>query len=145
MMRRFQRDKDHRKALLINLTKNLIKHKGINTTITKAKDLKSFAEKILTRSKEDSLYNRKLIASKLMNDWDIVTELFNEIGPKIKNRNGGYLRIIKRGIRKGDGAVIAYIELVDLPRTTNQMKNNSNDINLQEEKINSDDKDVVIE
>jgi large subunit ribosomal protein L17 len=130
-MKRFQRDKDHRRALFVNLTKNLIKHKAIVTTITKAKDLRIFVEKILTRSKENTLHNKKIIAGILMNDWDMVNILFNEIGPKIQGRPGGYSRILKLGIRN-DGAVKCLIELVDFSKTTDKPKTN---VNIESEKI----------
>jgi large subunit ribosomal protein L17 len=120
MMRRFKRDKDHRRALMVNLTKNLIKHKAIRTTISKAKDLRCFVEPILTKSKDGSLHNKRTIAGILMNDWLIVNELFENIAPKIKTRQGGYTRIIKLGLRKGDGATEVLIELVDMPKTTDK-------------------------
>lgn len=121
-MRRFKRDKDHRRALMINLTKSLIKHKAIKTTVSKAKDLKIFAERILTKSKTNDLHSKRVIAGILMNDWDIVNELFNNITPKIQNRQGGYTRILKLGLRKGDGAMEVLIELVDLPKTSTTPK-----------------------
>jgi large subunit ribosomal protein L17 len=120
MMRRFKRDKDHRRSLMVNLAKNLIKHKGIKTTISKAKDLRSFVEPILTKSKINSLHNKRNVAGILMNDWEIVDILFNEISPKIQERKGGYTRIIRTKLRKGDGATEVLIELVDLPKTSNK-------------------------
>ena len=125
-MRRFKRDKDHRRALMVNLSKNLIKHKGIKTTISKAKDLRSFVEPILTKSKVNSLHNKRNIAAILMNDWDIVNILFDEISPKIQDRKGGYTRIIRTHLRKGDGATEVLIELVDLPRTSTVSKKTKN-------------------
>ena len=137
-MRRFKRDKDHRRALMVNLAKNLIKHKGITTTISKAKDLRSFVEPILTKSKINSLHNKRNIAGVLMNDWEIVDILFNEISPKIQDRKGGYTRIIKTGVRKGDGAVTALIELVDLPKTSTtskKIKKNEEAVTVEAEEI----------
>ena len=123
MMRRFSRDKDHRKALFMNLSRNLIINKRIITTLPKAKDLAIYIAKILTRCKVDNLHNRRILLSKFGIDAkEIVNMLYKEISPSIQNRNGGYTRIIRKGVRKGDGAVVAYIELVDLPLSNNEPK-----------------------
>ena len=86
----------HRKAMLSNMASSLIKHKRINTTLAKAKALRTFVEPILTKSKTDSTHSRRVVFSYLQ-DKDVVTELFREVAPKIATRNGGYTRIIRTG------------------------------------------------
>ena len=102
----------HRKAMLANMACSLIEHKRINTTVAKAKALKQFVEPIVTKSKEDTTHNRRLVFSKLRQK-EAVTELFRVISVKIADRPGGYTRIIKLGNRLGDNASMAMIELVD--------------------------------
>ncbi|WP_339661165.1 50S ribosomal protein L17 [uncultured Polaribacter sp.] len=102
----------HRKAMLANMTCSLIEHKRINTTVAKAKALRVFAEPIITKSKEDTTHNRRLVFSSLRDKY-AVTELFKEIAVKVADRPGGYLRIIKLGNRQGDNAPMAMVELVD--------------------------------
>jgi large subunit ribosomal protein L17 len=104
----------HRKALFSNMVTSLFKHELIKTTLPKAKELRSFAEPLITLSKEDSVAKRRLAFARLR-DREIVTKLFNELGPRYKNRAGGYLRIMKCGFRPGDDAPMAYVELVDRP------------------------------
>lgn len=106
----------HRKALFSNMVGSLIKHELIKTTLPKAKELRSYAEPLITLSKEDSVAKRRLAFSKLR-DRSVVTKLFNELGPRYKNRQGGYLRIMKCGFRAGDSAPMAYVELVDRPES----------------------------
>ena len=106
------RKKAHRDALLANMTISLIKHKRIFTTLAKAKALRVYAEPLITRSKEDSMANRRLVFSYLQNK-EAVTELFREISQKIADRPGGYTRILKTGNRLGDNAKTCFIELVD--------------------------------
>lgn len=106
------RKKGHRKALLKNLSIALITHKRINTTLAKAKALRVHVEPIMTKAKTDSQHSRRVVFSYLQNK-EAVTELFGPIAAKIATRPGGYLRIIKTGSRKGDGAEMAMIELVD--------------------------------
>ncbi len=106
------RTADHRRAMLANMTISLIMHKRITTTLAKAKALKKYAEPLITRCKEDTTNSRRVVFSYLQNKY-AVTELFKEIAPKVGDRPGGYTRIIKLGARKGDGADIAFIELVD--------------------------------
>ena len=106
------RTASHRKALLSNMACSLIEHKRINTTVAKAKSLRVYVEPLLTKAKEDTTHNRRIVFSYLQNK-DAVTELFRTIAPKIAERNGGYCRIIKTGFRLGDGADTAMIELVD--------------------------------
>jgi large subunit ribosomal protein L17 len=102
----------HRKALFSNMVSSLFKHELIKTTLPKAKELRSYAEPLITLSKDDSVAKRRLAFSRLR-DREIVTKLFNELGPRYKNRAGGYLRIMKCGFRPGDDAPMAYVELVD--------------------------------
>lgn len=106
----------HRKAMLSNMACSLIEHKRINTTVAKAKALKIFVEPLLTKAKNDTTHNRRVVFSYLHNKY-AVTELFAEISQKIANRPGGYTRIIKLGNRLGDNAEMAMIELVDYNTT----------------------------
>ena len=106
------RKKAHRDALLANMTISLIKHKRIFTTLAKAKALRMYAEPLISRAKEDSMANRRLVFSYLQNK-EAVTELFREISQKIADRPGGYTRILKTGNRLGDNAKTCFIELVD--------------------------------
>ncbi len=112
--RQLSRNSSHRKAMLQNLTVSLLKHEVIKTTLPKAKELRRLAEPMITRSKNDSVANRRLAFDRLR-DRDVVTKLFNELGPRYKDRPGGYLRILKCGFRKGDAAPMAYVQLVDTP------------------------------
>ena len=106
------RQKGHRRALLRNLSIALIEHKRINTTLAKAKALRVYVEPLMTKSKTDSQHSRRTVFSYLQNKY-AVTKLFSDVAPKIAGRPGGYTRIIKTGFRKGDGAEMAMIELVD--------------------------------
>ena len=102
----------HRKAMLANMASSLIEHKRINTTVAKAKALKQFVEPLVTKSKEDTTHNRRIVMSKLRQK-DAVAELFRDVAVKVGDRPGGYTRIIKLGNRLGDNADMAMIELVD--------------------------------
>ena len=102
----------HRKAMLANMACSLIEHKRINTTVAKAKALKQFVEPLITKSKEDTTHNRRIVFSKLRQK-EAVTELFRDVAVKVGDRPGGYTRIIKLGNRLGDNADMAMIELVD--------------------------------
>lgn len=102
----------HRKSMLANMACSLIEHKRINTTVAKAKALKQFVEPLITKSKEDTTHNRRIVFSYLRSKY-AVTELFRDISVKIASRPGGYTRIIKVGNRLGDNADMAMIELVD--------------------------------
>jgi large subunit ribosomal protein L17 len=106
------RQTGHRKAMLANMACSLIEHKRINTTVAKAKALKQFVEPLVTKSKEDTTHNRRIVFSYLRNKY-AVTELFREVAAKVGDRPGGYTRIIKLGNRLGDNADMAMIELVD--------------------------------
>lgn len=108
----------HRKAMLANMACSLIEHKRINTTVAKAKALRQFVEPLITKSKEDTTHNRRIVFSYLRNKYAI-TELFQQISVKVADRPGGYLRIIKLGNRQGDNASMAMIELVDYNTTYN--------------------------
>ena len=108
----FGRTAPHRKAMLSNMACSLIEHKRINTTVAKAKALRVYVEPILTKAKEDTTHNRRIVFSYLQSK-EAVTELFRTVAPKIAERNGGYTRIIKTGFRPGDAADTALIELVD--------------------------------
>ena len=102
----------HRKYMLANMACSLIEHKSINTTVAKAKALKRYVEPLITKSKNDSTHNRRIVFSYLKNKY-AVTELFRNISKKIGDRPGGYTRIVKLGNRLGDNASMAMIELVD--------------------------------
>ena len=110
--RTFGRNSARRKALFQALAISLIEHEGIKTTLPKAKELRSFIEPLITLAKDDSVSNRRLAFSKIRNKV-AVGKLFSDLGPRFKDRPGGYSRIIKIGFRKGDAAPIAFIELVD--------------------------------
>lgn len=117
------RTASHRKAMLSNMATSLIFHKRINTTVAKAKALRTYIEPLLTKSKEDTTHNRRIVFSYLQSK-EAVTELFRTIATKISSRNGGYCRIIKTGFRLGDGADTALIELVDFNETYNSGESN---------------------
>jgi len=102
----------HRAALLMNLSLALIQHKRIFTTVAKAKALKKYIEPLITKSKDNTTHNRRVVFAYLSNK-EAVTELFSTVSAKIANRPGGYTRVIRTGFRKGDGAEMAMIELVD--------------------------------
>lgn len=110
--RQLNRNSSHRKAMFSNMVTSIVKHELIKTTLPKAKELRGFAEPLITLAKVDSVANRRLAFAKLR-DRDAVTKLFNELGPRYQNRPGGYLRIMKCGFRVGDAAPMAYVELVD--------------------------------
>jgi len=112
--RQLNRNSSHRKAMFQNMVNSLFKHELIKTTLPKAKELRRFAEPLITLSKEDSVANRRLAFSR-MRDKDMVGKLFTELSPRYKDRPGGYLRIMKCGFRTGDAAPMAYVELVDRP------------------------------
>lgn len=112
--RQLGRNSSHRKAMYRNMANSLFRHELIKTTLPKAKELRRVAEPLITMSKDDSVSKRRLAFARLR-DRDIVTKLFNELGPRYKERPGGYLRILKCGFRAGDKAPMAYVELVDRP------------------------------
>ncbi len=113
-LRKLNRTSSHRLAMFRNMTVSLLRHELIKTTLPKAKELRRVAEPILTLGKTPSLANRRLAFSRLR-DREMVSKLFDELGPRYAARNGGYLRILKFGFRKGDNAPMAMIELMDRP------------------------------
>jgi large subunit ribosomal protein L17 len=112
--RKLNRTSSHRAAMFRNMTASLLKHEVIKTTLPKAKELRKFAEPLITLGKTATLANRRLAFSRLR-DRDMVGKLFNELGPRYLARNGGYLRVLKCGFRDGDNAPMALVELVDRP------------------------------
>ncbi|HWL04589.1 MAG TPA: 50S ribosomal protein L17 [Xanthobacteraceae bacterium] len=110
--RRFNRTSEHRKAMFANMCAALIKHEQITTTLPKAKDLRPVVEKLVTLGKRGDLHARRQAVAQLR-DVDMVRKLFETIGPRYKERNGGYIRIMKAGFRYGDSAPVAVIEFVD--------------------------------
>ncbi|KXW56106.1 50S ribosomal protein L17 [Ferrovum sp. PN-J185] len=112
--RKLNRTSSHRLAMLRNMTNSLLRHEVIKTTLPKAKELRRVAEPLITLGKEPTLNNRRTAFNRLR-DRDMVTKLFNELGPRYKARNGGYLRILKFGFRQGDNAPMALVELMDRP------------------------------
>ncbi len=113
-LRKLNRTSSHRLAMLRNMTVSLLKHEAIKTTLPKAKDLRKVAEPIITLGKNPTLAKRRLPFDRLR-EREIVLKLFDELGPRYKARNGGYLRILKFGFRQGDNAPMALVELVDRP------------------------------
>lgn len=113
--RKLNRNSSHRKAMFSNMAASLLHHEAIKTTLPKAKELRRVAEPLITMAKSDSVHKRRLAFSRLR-DRDVVTKLFNELGPRYKERPGGYLRILKMGFRTGDKAPMALVELVDRPQ-----------------------------
>ena len=112
--RQLNRNSSHRKAMFRNMANSLFDHELIRTTLPKAKELRRVAEPLITLAKNDSVANRRLAFNR-MRDRDVVTKLFNELGPRYVERPGGYLRILKCGFRTGDKAPMAIVELVDRP------------------------------
>ena len=115
--RQLNRNSSHRKAMFQNMAVSLLRHEAIKTTLPKAKELRRVAEPLITMAKNDSAAKRRLAFNRLR-DRAVVTKLFNELGPRYKDRPGGYLRILKCGFRPGDSAPMAYVELVDRPQET---------------------------
>ena len=113
-LRKLNRTSTHRLAMLRNMTNSLLRHELIRTTLPKAKELRRVVEPMITLGKQSSVANRRLAFNRLR-DRDIVTKLFDELGPRYAKRNGGYLRILKAGFRLGDNATMALVELMDRP------------------------------
>ena len=113
-LRKLNRTSSHRLAMLRNMTNSLLKHEVIKTTLPKAKELRRVVEPMITLGKTPTVANRRLAFNRLR-DRDIVTKLFDELGPRFAKRNGGYLRILKFGFRQGDNAPMALVELLDRP------------------------------
>lgn len=117
--RKLNRNSSHRKAMFRNMAASLLDHEIIKTTLPKAKELRRVAEPLITMAKSDSVANRRLAFNRLR-DREVVTKLFNELGPRYRDRPGGYLRILKMGFRSGDQAPMALVELVDRPDTDSE-------------------------
>jgi large subunit ribosomal protein L17 len=113
-LRKLNRTSSHRVAMFRNMTNSLLRHEVIKTTLPKAKELRRVAEPIINLGKSPSLSNRRLAFSRLR-DREMVSKLFDELGPRYAKRNGGYLRILKSGFRLGDNAPMALVELMDRP------------------------------
>ena len=114
--RKFNRTSSHREAMFKNMAASLFRHELIKTTLPKAKELRRVAEPLITLAKTDSVHARRLAFARLR-DNEAVGKLFVELGPRYQARPGGYLRILKCGMRDGDNAPMAYVELVDRPRS----------------------------
>jgi large subunit ribosomal protein L17 len=113
-LRKLNRTTSHRLAMFRNMANSLLRHELIQTTLPKAKELRRVIEPIITLGKKPSLANRRLAFDRLR-DRDMVVKVFDELGPRYAKRNGGYLRILKAGFRKGDNAPMAMVELMDRP------------------------------
>ena len=116
-LRKLNRTSSHREAMLRNMANSLLRHEAIKTTLPKAKELRRVVEPIITLGKKPNLANRRLAFSRLR-DREMVVKVFDELGPRYANRNGGYLRILKHGFRVGDNAPLAMVELMDRPEAT---------------------------
>ncbi|MBK6287475.1 MAG: 50S ribosomal protein L17 [Gammaproteobacteria bacterium] len=114
--RQLNRNSSHRKAMFRNMAISLVEHELIKTTLPKAKELRRYAEPLITLAKSDSVANRRLAMSRT-GSKEAVGKLFTELGPRYKTRPGGYIRILKCGFRAGDASPMAYVELVDRPRS----------------------------
>ena len=113
-LRKLNRTSAHRLAMLRNMCNSLLQHEAIKTTLPKAKELRRVAEPLITLGKTPTLANRRLAFDRIR-DRDIVGKVFNELGPRYANRNGGYVRILKYGFRQGDNAPMALVQLMDRP------------------------------
>jgi len=116
-LRKLNRTTSHRLAMLRNMTVSLLRHEEITTTLPKAKELRRVVEPMITIGKTASLANRRLAFNRLR-DREIVTKLFDQLGPRYAKRNGGYLRILKKGFRNGDNAPLALVSLMDRPEAS---------------------------
>ena len=110
--RKLNKTSSHKRAMFRNMTASLVEHELIKTTLPKAKELRRFAEPLITIAKDDSVANRRLVFDRLRSK-EAVGKLFSDLGPRYQERPGGYLRILKCGMRTGDNAPMAYVELVD--------------------------------
>ena len=118
-LRKLNRTTSHRLAMLRNMANSLLRHEQITTTLPKAKELRRVVEPVITLGKKPSLANRRLAFDRLR-DRDTVSKIFDELGPRYAKRNGGYLRILKTGFRKGDNAPLALVMLLDRPEEAAQ-------------------------
>ena len=119
-LRKLNRTSAHRLAMLRNMMNSLIEHEAIKTTVPKAKELRRVVEPLITLAKVSSVANRRLAFARLR-DRDVVTKLFNVLGPRYNARPGGYTRILKMGFRVGDNAPMAFVELVDRPEVDDEL------------------------
>ena len=113
-LRKLNRTSSHRQAMFRNMANSLLQHEVIKTTLPKAKELRRVVEPLITLGKKPTVANRRLAFNRLR-DRDMVVKLFDELGPRFAERNGGYLRILKYGFRDGDNAPMALVELLDRP------------------------------
>ena len=134
--RRFSRDPGHRQAMFSNMAASLVRHEQIVTTLAKAKDLKRVMDKYITLAKRGDLNSRRLAASR-MRDEAMVKKLFETLGPRYKDRAGGYTRVIKAGYRYGDSAPVAVIELVDRDEAVKGVEDRERSERMQEEQANA--------
>lgn len=142
--RKLNRTSSHRKSLLINLATALFRHESINTTLPKAKELRPFAEKIMTLAKSDNLSSKRKVYS-VIKEKALVDKLFSDIAERIKDRNGGYTRIMHNGFRSGDKAPMAIIQLVDFVVEDDSGSDAKSDDKLKGSKIKKDSKGDVQE
>ena len=120
-LRKLNRTSSHRLAMLRNMANSLLRHETITTTLPKAKELRRVVEPMITLGKKPSVANRRLAFNRLR-DREIVGKLFDDLGPRYAKRNGGYLRILKKGFRKGDNAPLALVLLLDQPEKPAEQK-----------------------
>ena len=113
-LRKLNRTSSHRLAMFRNMAASLLRHEAIKTTLPKAKELRRVVEPLITLGKKPSIANRRLAFDRLR-DREVVVKIFDTLGPRYSKRNGGYLRILKMGFRKGDNAPMAWVELMDRP------------------------------
>ncbi|MEE8254624.1 MAG: 50S ribosomal protein L17 [Nitrosomonadaceae bacterium] len=126
-LRKLNRTSSHRLAMFRNMTNSLLRNEVIKTTLPKAKELRRLVEPMITLGKKPSLANRRLAFNRLR-DRDLVGKLFSELGPRYQTRNGGYLRILKFGFRKGDNAAMALVELLDRQNPIAEPKAGKDDV-----------------
>jgi large subunit ribosomal protein L17 len=134
--RRFSRDSAHRQAMFSNLAASLIRHEQIVTTLAKAKDLKRVMDKYVTLAKRGDLNSRRLAAAR-MGDEAMVKKLFDTLGPRYKDRSGGYTRVLKAGYRYGDSAPVAVIELVDRDESVKGVEDKARSEAMKEARANA--------
>ena len=138
-LRKLNRTSSHRLAMLRNMANSLLRFETIRTTLPKAKELRRVAEPLITLGKKPSLANRRLAYNRLR-DREIVAKLFDELGPRYAKRNGGYLRILKSGFRKGDNAPIAMVQLMDQPQPESAPKTKTEPKTEKAEKAKKEEK-----
>lgn len=124
-VKKFNRTRGHKRAMFSNMMASFFKNGRIKTTSAKAKELRRLSEKVITRAKENTLHNKRIILSKIKNR-DIVAKLFDEIAPVYKDVNGGYTRMYKIGRRAGDGAELSLLELVGAEQAPKKSKSRGN-------------------